>query len=441
MTNTSAGFTFAVGTASKTTGALTITSSAGNNVIAGGAGDDILDFGVTAVDANDTIALGAGSDEVKITAIGSNATTPTDNVFDDAALGWETLTIIENGTTAAMDSRVSLDLSGSADSTARTINASNLTTAGALFTLELGTASKVTGILTVTGGANADTITTGGGADIITAGDGADTLVGGAANDTFVITALSDLTDGSNAVEDGIDGGAGSGDTIAFNGGVTLAAADDFTSKVSNVESLSSNGAQATAIAINTHATFVSDTSIVIIDLSDDTNVLGANVINIAAQSTTTAMTLRGSAGQDTITLDAGSVDTVNCIGDIGSAVTFAAADIITGFVSGTDKLKFVLGDVDGSGSNDNYVEVANADYDTFAAVLTAGNGALATLAGASSSTKLIAVVSDATDADAGEVALGAHVFLDNDGDGTADEVFIFAALDASSIAVGDFIA
>jgi hypothetical protein len=440
MTNTSAGFTLAIGTASKTTGALTITSSAGNNVIAGGAGDDILDFGTTSVTANDTIALGAGADEVKITAIGGNATTPTDQVFDDDALGWETLTIIENTATAAMDSRVSLDLSGSANSTARTINAAALTTSGALFTLEVGTATKVTGILTVTGGSNGDTITTAAGADVITAGDGADTLDGGAGNDKFIITALSDLTDGSNAVEDTIDGGANT-DTIAFNGGVTLAAADDFTSKVSNVESLSANGAQASAISISTHSAFVGDTSIAIIDLSTDTNALGANIIDISAQTTSTAMSLRGSAGQDAITLDSGSVDTINVIGDIGSAITFAAADVITGFVSGTDKIKLFAGDGNGSGSNDNYVEVANADYSTFSAVLVAGNGALATLAGGSSASALVAIVADATDADAGEVALGAHVFVDTDGDGDADEVFILAGLASGSIAPTDFIA
>jgi hypothetical protein len=438
MTNASANFTLAIGTASKTTGALTITASAGNNVIAGGAGDDILDFGTTAVTANDTIALGAGSDQVKITATGTNASTPTDQVFDDDALGWETLTIIENTDTPALDSRVSLDLSGSADTTARTINASALTTSGALFTLEVGTATKVGGILTVTGGANGDTITTGIGADIISGGDGVDTLNGGAGNDTFVITAITDLTDGSTLVEDGITGGADT-DTIAFNGGVTLPVTVDFTNKVGTVESLSANGAQATAISLIPHATFMGDTSIAIIDLSADTNAAGINTIDISNLTTTSTTTLRGSAGKDLITLDDGAADTVNVIGDIASAITFAAADIITGFTSGTDKIKLVAGD--NAGSDANYVEVANADYSTFAAVLAAGNTALATLASSSSASVLIAVVADATDADTDEVALGAHVFIDTDGGGVANEVFILAGIASATIAHGDFIA
>jgi len=290
---------------------------------------------------------------------------------------------------------------------------------------------------TITGTGSIDRITGGASADTITGGDGADVLTGGAGNDTFVITALSDLTDGANAVEDTITGGTGTGDTLAFNGGVTLAAADDFTSKVTGVESITANGAQTGAISLTTHATFVSDTGIATIDLSADTSATGGNVIDISNQTTTTAMSIRGSAGVDTITLDAGSVDTVNVIGDVGG-LTFATSDVINGFVSGTDKIKLVAGDA--TANTGNYVEVADADYDTFAAVLTAGNGALATLAGTSSATVLIAVVADATDADAGAVAKGAHVFIDTDGDGVADEMFILNGLAAATVAATDFI-
>jgi ABC-type molybdate transport system ATPase subunit len=64
---------------------------------------------------------------------------------------------------------------------------------------------------------------------------------------------------------------------------------------------------------------------------------------------------------------------------------------------------------------------------------LAEGNPALATLFGTSAETILIAVVADATNADAGEVALSAHVFIDTDG----DEMMILSA----TIGASDFIA
>jgi Ca2+-binding RTX toxin-like protein len=156
-----------------------------------------------------------------------------------------------------------------------------------------------------------DYVDGGAGNDTINGGDGVDILIGGDGDDTFTITALADLTDGANAVEDTITGGLGALDTIAFNGGVTLAALDDFTNKVSGVETFTANGAQTGAISLTTHSTFATDTGITTIDLSADTSATGTNVVSIAAGTVAGTTTITGSAGIDQVALRATSTDTV----------------------------------------------------------------------------------------------------------------------------------
>jgi hypothetical protein len=209
------------------------------------------------------------------------------------------------------------------------------------------------GTFTINGGSGINQITGGDNADIISGGDAADILAGGDGNDTFVITALSDLTDGSNAVEDTIDGGNGSADKLAFSGGVTLTSSDDFSTKVSNVEQLTANGAQSTAISLTLHADFVTDTSLVIIDLSADTNASGTNVIDTSNLATTTAITITGSAGVDTITVDSDSADIIKGGAgvDVIDLTGGTAADAIdfTGAHSGTGNYDTVANFIVGS--------------------------------------------------------------------------------------------
>ena len=209
------------------------------------------------------------------------------------------------------------------------------------------------GTFTIYGGSGANQITGGDNADIISGGDGIDNLAGGSGDDIFVINGLADLTNGSNAVEDTIDGGGGSADKLAFSGGVTLTSLDDFSTKVSNVEQLTANGAQNSAISLTLHSDFVTDTSIVIIDLSADTNASGTNVIDTSNLTTTTAITITGSAGIDIITVDADSADVIKGGAgvDVIDMTGGIAADTIdfTGAHSGTGNYDTVANFVVGS--------------------------------------------------------------------------------------------
>ena len=162
-----------------------------------------------------------------------------------------------------------------------------------------------------------------------------------------------------NAVEDTITGGGGTGDTIAFSGGVTLAALDDFTNKVSGVELLSANGAQTGVISLTTHATFVSDTGISTIDLSGDTSSTGNNVIDISNQGTSTAMSLTGLLVRILLRWMAEVVDTVNVVATTGATTTSGAtADVITAFDDAADFIDF--GDM-AAGTVANYAEASAA--------------------------------------------------------------------------------
>jgi len=278
-------------------------------------------------------------------------------------------------------------------------------------------------------GAGNDYVEGGAGGDTINGGDGVDTLIGGDGDDIFTITALSDLTDGTNAVEDTITGGNGTGDTLAFSGGVTLAAADDFTNKVTGVESLSANGAQAGVISITTHSTFVTDTGITTIDLSGDTDATGDNVINIANQGTTTAMTLTGGAGKETFTLDAGSVDTV-VISNGTTTTVGTTADTIAGFVTTADKIDFNIA----AGSGANYAE-ASADH---GANNTLGVAAGLTAANTAMNTTVIYFLADNTNGGADN----GYLYFDANADGTADGCVILTGLAAlTDFGDGDIIA
>ena len=232
-----------------------------------------------------------------------------------------------------------------------------LTTANGTNNVVLGANAQATGIATVTGGTGADTINassyTSGQALTVTGGNGADIITLGAANDTYVVTLLTDLTDGSNAVEDDVDAGGGSGDAIAFAGGVTLAAADDFTGLFTNFEKVTARGAESTAIELNFHVTFRSDTGITTVTLAADTDATATNVINFDVV-TGGAMSITGSAGVDTITGTA-AADTIDG-GDGNDSIVFAAtlksgdsagdaADLAASLTAGDTITAFVTAD------------------------------------------------------------------------------------------------
>jgi len=193
---------------------------------------------------------------------------------------------------------------------------------------------------------------------------------------------------------------------------------------MSGVESLSANGAQSTAISISTHQTFVSDTGISTIDLSADTDATGNNVINISAQTTSTAMSLTGSAGKDTITLDAGSVDTVNVAITNATTTIGNTADIIAAFDDANDLIDF--GDM-AAGTGANYAEAAS----DLGANDTIGVAAALIIANTAMNGTIIYHFQDNTNGGADN----GYLFFDHDADGTADGVVILSGLTA----VGDF--
>jgi hypothetical protein len=292
----------------------------------------------------------------------------------------------------------------------------------------------VSGFENITGTAGSDYIVGTTGNNTITGGDGVDGLIGGDGDDTF-LGATADFVTGSS-FEDTIDGGLGT-NTIALNGATTFASTTDWTDNVSNINSITVNSAQTGVLSITTHATFASDTGIAIIDLSGDTSATGANVIDISNQTTTTAMALKGSAGVDTITGDAGSTDTIT-IAMGGTGVTVSTDDHVGGFTSATDKL--ALGT---AGANTNYSEAdGNATdgggatvTDTFAEALAVANIAF-------NSTIKYHFLFDVKANIGGGASTDGLLFIDDDLDGTADDcITIDGGAASSNLAFGDIIA
>jgi Ca2+-binding RTX toxin-like protein len=262
------------------------------------AGADSIEGGAT---GTDTITLTATNTDVDGTATGDNSTGVAINLgataVDEATVLGAVTRHMGEGTTQVGVGKATFLFTAANATTVGQVNADVLQTIG--------------GIENINGGSGNDYIIATSGNNVVNGGDGVDYISMGDGNDTLLVTAITDIENaGNNAIEDTIVGGNGT-DKIAFNGGVSLLVGHDFTDNVTGFSELVSNGAQATAISLVTHATFQSDTGIQIIDLSADTNTAGSNTIDISNQSTTAAMTLTGSAGVDTITLDAGSADVV----------------------------------------------------------------------------------------------------------------------------------
>jgi hypothetical protein len=117
-------------------------------------------------------------------------------------------------------------------------------------------------------------------------------------------------------------------------------------------------------------------------------------------------------------------------IGNTDSSIDVSAADIITGFTSGSDGLGLGLAG-DATALTGNYVEagLVVADY---ASALLAGNTALSLLADTSSAAELYAFEFDATNG---------YLFNDTDGNGSADQVIVLTGIDNTEIAATDIFA
>ncbi|OUX39716.1 MAG: hypothetical protein CBE21_07265, partial [Proteobacteria bacterium TMED261] len=321
----------------------------------------------TAIDASTLITGGSGTDTIELEG---------DNVSEDTAINIaagnitkvEKILVVDGGdaTTGAESSSNKLSgddiwLTTGAYATALEVDASALDAAnkdndsdGDIDSSDSSEeklvfdGSSATGVLTVTGGAGADTITSGtkndvidggAGADSITSTGGNDNIKGGAGNDTFTFTTT--LTK-----DDVIDGGAGT-DTLS----VTALNADALVG-VTNVETLSFTGA----------ATVVKDLSFDTLDLTT-----GDNADSLTFGS--------GYTKASTVKVDAG--DSVTNSAKITMTVTGVAADlqsadgtIITGSSSTTNDSITV--EADGS-------TVATASRITNVNTITVGDGGDAT--------------------------------------------------------------
>jgi Ca2+-binding RTX toxin-like protein len=338
----------------------------------------------TAADTLNVAAATAGNKTVTLT-LSSSGTTVTgedtlniaqgemtnanDLVVNLAAAGARDLDTInvsgaQANTTIAIANANAFD-NGSASRTV-TVNGSSLTGSGTFtFTGTAATlaALNVTGsgnqLNALTGGTGADTLTGGNLDDTLTGGLGADVITGGVGNDTY-ITGVS----GDNTELDGGPSGLGIDGMVINLGATALTAA-----AISTAANGSLLAALGTPVAAGT-AAYLFDSNTVSTQASDVRDTLssienvtatggkdyvvgssGANVINGLAGNDTInggagndtidggdgADNITPGAGNDTITLAEGTsaVDTVI----MGASATANGVDVITGFLTGTDKL------------------------------------------------------------------------------------------------------
>jgi Ca2+-binding RTX toxin-like protein len=391
--------------ASALSAALSITGASSANTITGGSGNDTIDGGGGA----DVISAGAGNDTVSY--YGSE-------------------TSIDGGTginTLVLHSAVAVNL-GNADVTSGdSVNVSNFLNvdASALSSAESLTGSSSAN--TITGGSGNDTIDGAGGADVVNAGGGNDTVIyhgtetsidGGSGNDTLVlavgggITAVnfavgagsdqttgdgvgvtnfehldasaisSDLTITGSSSANNITTGSGN-DTIDGGGGadVISAGAGNDTVGYYGTESSIDGGTGTNTLTLHSAATINLGNS----DQTsgDSTNV--TNFQNVDASELSSAVSITGSSGANTITGGSGD-DTIDGAGgaDIISAgagddtVTYHGTETSIDGGSGTNTLVMStaatvdLGNVDQtSGDSTNVANFQNVDGSALSSALT----------------------------------------------------------------------
>jgi Ca2+-binding RTX toxin-like protein len=342
----------------------TATGGAGDDTVIGGKGADIINGG----DGTDVVSYSdvaaAGTDQHGIADAGllgvvanftaSAITTATiDTAMDTANTSDEYFTF---GSTAVA-ANVATYIIAAADTAGGNVNDTYSNVEGVIGSERADYLALGTGAFSAVGGAGKDYILGGVGNNTITGGAGADTLVGGDGDDTYVYLAQAELV-ASNAMVDQITEASSEGtDTIqlsSVSGTFTIAKTDNFSTRAVEMESITVV-ASSNAYSITTHADFVSDTGIAIIDLSGDTTAGGSNVIDMSNQTTTTAMTVTGSAGVDTITLQETSADTVKGgagidvldfnggttadVLDVTGANSTGNYDTVAQFVVGSDKI------------------------------------------------------------------------------------------------------
>jgi hypothetical protein len=407
--------TLTVNGAAVTGSGLIINSSTRADALTGGTGNDVFVAAASTTINGEAITGGEGTDVVRFT--GSNS-------FNGVTLtGVEGLQFSANGVVTA--SMLASVLSGQTYTVAEvdavndvnvialtanglaTIDLSKITTAAATDGSTFATNDSLTIDFTGNADVNLSHNFTGSGlADTVTlAGNTvADTVTGGAGADIFIVAAGTTLANviASSAFIDNISGGAGT-DIYRLTGtsAQTIANTTSWTN-LSSIDTLEFSGAYTGAISVTPAATAWAQ-SLRTIDLTLDTSTTGTNVIDASSNTTSTiGLTLIGAGGVDQITGGSGN-DTITgggladvftpgagsdlirlialTVTESGSAVganattapSTAAADAISGFVTGTDKINISLA-LGTAGTTNGLIATGGTSYTTASTGLAAGD-------------------------------------------------------------------
>jgi VCBS repeat-containing protein len=246
-----------------------------------------------------TIDLGGGTDTINLTS--------TSNDLNILGAADALITGVENISVAGAAPGATLTLSGQTEG----------------FTITGGAGAHI-----ITSGSGADIISTGGGADTIVSGLGADIITGGAAADSISAGGGDDtinLASGDFVSGESIDGGTGA-DAIVLINNVTV---DLSVGTITGVETLTGSAASDTVTMSATQWS-----NFTTIDLVGATNTLNVVASGDIATSPSPALAnistgnLRGTAGNDTVTLSGARLDAI-IIGGGNIDLGAGAADTI----------------------------------------------------------------------------------------------------------------
>src|SRR5450631_1622299 len=283
-----------------------ITGSAGANVITGGAGNDVIDGGGGA----DVINAGGGDDTVTVHGT---------EISIDGGTGSDTMVLAASSSVTAVNFALAAGVDQTAGDTVNIIDFENLD------------ASAMTTALAVTGSAGANTITTGSGNDVIHGGGGSDIINAGAGNDSVDYW----------GTEVSIDGGSGNNTLVVrASATINLTAPDQSAgdlATVTNFQNVDASGLTTTQLV---SVVGTSGTNIITggagADFIDGGG--GADVISGGAGNDTvvfygTETSVDGGAGSDTLVLVSGStVSAVNFAVTAGTDQTSGDSVSVTNF-------------------------------------------------------------------------------------------------------------
>ena len=263
--------------------AVDVTSNGGNDVLKGGAGNDIFRFAPTGLDSSDVVQGGAGSDTLAITAAGTVTSLA-------GVTGIETVTLA-NGTNSI-----------------KPLNSMVSTANGAIVKVIGGTGADTVDGSGLTG-ANAIDATSNGGNDIFKGGtgndifrfaptglDANDVVQGGAGTDTLAITAAGTVTS--------LAGVSGVEKITLADGTNTLTLTDATVSTANNDKVTITGGAGNDTV----DGSGLTGTDAINVTAGTGTDTLeggaGNDTFHFAPQELTAADTVSGGAGSDTLMFD-----------------------------------------------------------------------------------------------------------------------------------------